>query len=285
MLVALPATAFFLAAMCSPACSLLTSVDGLTGGAAATEGGPGAQDSGDASLGESSTPLVDGGDGGDAGPWCLTHKADAAYCEDFDTDGLAAWDAVIEGAGGTTKPDPGAATSAPYSMLSDLPGANAGKVEAYIARKALLPATSASFDADFRLEKANTASSQLQIGKLLEIDVNGDGTWELGLAINDKRKLVVFQYNYASNGYAEAFVYPTPVALGAWTRVGLHLRLQNTLDGVFDMDIDGARVATAVPVQPLSAKSPFRLFIGAIYTSTPHTGWTLRTDNVLFDTR
>jgi hypothetical protein len=81
------------------------------------------------------------------------------------------------------------------------------------------------------------------------------------------------------------FSYPTPVELGAWTRVKLHLRIRNNLDGVLDVDIGDTRVATGILVQPVFAKAPFQFFAGAVFTDRPHPGWTVRLDNVLFDAR
>jgi hypothetical protein len=267
------------------ACSLLTPTDGLSGGPALTDGGPGSSgEAGEASSAEASTSDGSLEAGGDAGPWCATHQGSAALCEDFDTKGLTAWDAIVAGGGGTTAPDPVAWTSPPYAMLSNLPAATSGKVEGYIATKFSVEASDLVLDADFRVDKVNTAASQLQIAKLLQLDGSGDGIWETGVAVNDQRKLVVFQYNYSTNGYAEVFALPASITLGTWIRVKLHLHLQNLLEGTVDLDIDGKRIESNLPVQPLSAKSRFRLFLGAIYADTPHTGWTVRIDNVLLDT-
>jgi hypothetical protein len=272
-----------LGSVVSAACSLLTSTDGLHEDGVLADGGPSGPDASEAV--EASTSDA----GTEAGTWCTTHQGDASFCEDFDTQGLARWEAKIELGGGTAKADTAASSSAPASMLSELPAVDGGLSEAFVLRKMKAPSVDVWAEAEFRLEQTDPAGSQLQVLKLLELSptapTDEDG-WEVGVAVGGaNRKVVVFQYNYYTNGYAEVFASPTPVALGAWTRVNLHLRLRNPLDGVVDLNVDGVRVATGLAVQPPFAGAPFQLLVGAVYTSAPHTGWVLRTDNVLFDAK
>lgn len=276
-----------LAAVVSAACSLLTSTDGLSGGADVADGGLVSRpDGGDANAADTSTTPVDGGDGG--GNWCVMHQGDASFCDDFDTQGLAQWQKSERG-GGTTTADTAAASSAPASMLSVLPALDGGLSGAFVYRDMKVPVVEVAGDAEFRVEQTNTGSTLLQLMKLLELSptaVNDELAWEVGVAINGvSRKLVVFQYNYYTSTYTELFTFPTPIAVGEWTRLRLHLRLRGTFDGVVDLDVNGTRVATDLVAQPAFAKAPFQLYAGAIYTVSPHTGWTVRTDNVLFDAR
>jgi hypothetical protein len=192
------------------ACSLLTSVEGLSGGDALAAD---AADTGETSRAEASIPL---GDGGDAGPWCATHKGDASFCEDFDTNALGVWETIFEAAGGTTHPDPAAATSLPFALLSELPAADAGKTEGYVAHRLALPAGDIALEIDLRVDKASTTTGQVQLAKLLQLGANDDALWELGLAVNDRRTLVFFQYNYSNNGYTRCSRTPlrSPSARG-----------------------------------------------------------------------
>jgi hypothetical protein len=274
----------------SAACSLLVSVDGLEGGGVGTPGAGGDAEAGPpvtADGGEASAPEASTADGG---TWCAAHSADASFCEDFDTLGLARWDVTGEQGGGTAKADTANASSPPVSLLSDLPPIeDAGISEAFVLRRVPVPVTELWASLDVRVEKTSTTGSQLQVVKLLQLDPTtptDQNAWELGVAVNGTtRKLNVFWYNHYTTDYLDVFVYPTPVAIGAWTRVALHLRLKGALDGAVDVDIDGTRVVSGLQVPSLYAKAPFQLFIGAVYTKVPHDGWTVRTDNVLFDAK
>jgi len=264
------------------ACSLLTSVEGLSDGAVA-DGGAGQGSDGEAGAAETSTP----GDGGDASSWCTTHKGDASFCEDFDTQGLTRWDDVGQSGGATATNDTTNPSSAPFALLSEVPAlSGGGSSEAYVARRFPSAAKDLWVEAEFRLEKASTATQTLDLLVLvqrspLEPDKQA---WEVGFRLNGTtRKLEFFQYNFFNGAFSTFFTFPPPFPVDTWTRIGVRLEVTSNLSGNVDIDINGTRVATAVVVQPIFAMAPFQLIIGAAYVKSPQTGWTVRTDNVLFD--
>lgn len=266
-------------ALASAACTVLTSLDGLAGSA-----GDGGTEGGADGAADASSPSVDGGDGGDAGSWCKTHQGDAAFCDDFDTTGVDRWSGDFDKGGGTTKLDPTNASSPPFGLLSVLPAVSSGPTESFLVRNVPIATNDITVEADLRVEKVSAGAALLQLMKLFEYSpiAPGDAAWEVGLAVNGTtRRLVCYQYNEYSSAYAEIFTFPTPLPLDTWTRLRLHLAITGNFDGRVDLDVDGVRAASNLAVQPPFGKAPFDLLIGAVFTKPPHTGWAVRTDNVL----
>lgn len=262
------------------ACSLLTSLDGLSGAAPPVDATDGANDARSANDARATT---DAGDGATDAPWCATNAPDASFCTAFESTELTQFESTSL-LNGTLSVDGPNALSPPYALLATAPAITTGTANAYVYRETRPSVSEVAVEVALRLEKASTATGALQIMKLLT--TSGPMSWETGLAIDGvTRRLFVYHYDADTGVYDETFsVGPQP--LDAWSTLRFQLKLAASGPGLIDLDVDGARVATGLSVaSPPAGTSSFGLFVGVAYVKAPHSGWTARFDNLVLDTR
>lgn len=286
-----------IAAAAVGACSITVGYDGFVGPGGAGDGG---RD--EASL--PATPEPDGGasqdeaivDAGveaeapdpngpprfvDGGSFCSKEGAAATFCEDFDTHDLSArW--IREGVfSRLTSYSP---KSAPNVLLIDVPPTSTGGTfVSKITREFEQPSTDLLFEFDLKPESVNTASSFFILAAL---------EWSRG----DAKYSLRFVYSSGVVRLEESNLVPPPnntdayhpffsIPMDEWTRVGLDVVLSGS-DPRAQVLLDGEPVGARLSLSPTPDLDPRpTLILGAVFAGNPHTGWTLRYDDVSLDLR
>jgi hypothetical protein len=281
------------------ACSLAVGFDGFAGsGDAGVDGGggraalgddatPGAarDDDGGGSLADSSntevTPDADAGDPNtppvfvDGGTFCDAQSG-ATFCEDFDTADLPGrW--AREGVfARLTSFSP---SSAPNGFLVDVPKSDTGGTfVSKITRVLEAPSTNVALAFGFEPERVNLGSSFLILAALEYTKAEAKYSLRLvymnGSVRLEESNLVPPPNN--KDTYHPFFVLP----VGKWSRVKLDIVASGATPGVV-LSIDGAQVGLREPLTPTANLDPTpTLILGAVFAANPHTGWTLRYDDV-----
>lgn len=279
----------------STACSLVAGFDGFAGhGADDDAGGSNALPGSDANRGavsESGLPSADAGDSGsveadagdpntppvfvDGGSFCGTQET-AAFCEDFDTADLPVrW--VKEGV--FARLTSYSSKSSPNGFLLDAPPSETGGTfVSKITRMLDAPSTNMVVAFDFMPERVNLGSSFLILAAL-EYTKN-DSKYSLRLVYSngsvrlEESNLVPPPNN--KDTYHPFFSIPT----GKWTRVKLDVVASGGTPGVV-VSLDGIPVGARETLTPTPGLDPTpTLILGAVFAGNPHTGWTLRYDDV-----
>jgi hypothetical protein len=275
------------------ACSLVASFDGFAGPGDAPEGsgdasrGPDASqnpgvDGGGLDANDSATPEVDAGDPNtppifvDGGSFCGAQDG-ATFCEDFDTADLPVrW--VQEGLfARLTSYSP---KSAPNGLLLDVAKSDiGGTFVSKITHVFTAPSTNLMVAFDFKPEKVNLGSSFLILAAL---------EWAKSETAKYSMRLV---YSNGSVRLEESNLVPPPnnkdayhpfftLPNGKWTRIKLDVVASGGTPGV-TLSLDGTTVGARETIAPTVNLDPTpTLILGAVFAGNPHTGWTLRYDDV-----
>jgi hypothetical protein len=277
------------------ACSLTEGFDGFVGskGSGIDSGGPPDVQltGGDASVGGDDAAALDAGDAGtpeldaqdpntapvfiDGGSFCSSQD-DAVFCEDFDiTDLSAKW--LREGL--FARLTNNAARSAPNDYFLDAPASTiGGTFVSKITHSFGAPSTNLVVSFDFEPEKVNLASSILMLAALEY--TNAEAKYSLRLVYSsgsvrlEESNLVAPPDN--KDAYHPFFAIP----MDRWSRVKLDIVASGSTPGVL-VSLDDAPMGVRETIAPTIGMDPTpTLILGAVYAANPHTGWTLRYDNV-----
>lgn len=278
------------------ACSLAVGFDGFAGpGGSASDGGNGeASPRGDTGrldagttgpgtlpdAGGSALPPVDAADPNvapvfvDGGSFC--ESQDATFCDDFDTADLSArW--VREGV--FARLTSYGAKSAPNDFLLDVPKTDTGGTfVSKITHTFDGPSTNLVMAFDFEPERTYLGSSFLILAALEY--TKADAKYSLRLVYSngnvrlEESNLVPPPNN--KDRYHPFFAIPT----GKWSRLKLDVVTSGGSPGA-QLSIDGTPVGAREALVPTPLVDPTpTLILGAVFAGNPHTGWTLRYDNV-----
>lgn len=282
------------------ACSLTMGFDGFVGPA---EGDGGSEREDDISTlhgagdgGGSDAKLASGGDGAtndggadpnvppvfvDAGTFCTKPNSPSTFCEDFDTADLSArW--LREGVfGKLTSYSP---KSAPNVFLVDVPPTTTGGTfVSKITRSFDTSATSVVLGFDIKPERVYLGSSFFILAALEW--ARADSKYSLRLVYSngsvrlEESNLVAPPDN--KDTYHPFFNLPE----GKWSRVTLDIIVSGQSPGA-QLMLDGVAVGTRETLTPTSGMDPRpTLILGAVFAGNPHTGWTLRYDDVMLSFR
>lgn len=217
----------------------------------------------------------------DAGTFCTTTDAPSTFCEDFDTAPLSGrW--LREGVYG--KLTSYAPKSAPNVFLVDVPPSTAGGTfVSKISRLFDTSSTSVVLGFDIKPERVNLGSSVFILGAL---------EW----ARADSKYSLRLVYSNGSVRLEESNLVPPPdnrdayhpffqIPEGRWSRITLDIVASGPSPGA-QLMIDGIAVGTRETLAPTAGIDPRpTLILGAVYAANPHTGWTLRYDDVMLSFR
>lgn len=258
--------------MVATACALFPTLDGLGGGADASE----------AAAGDAS-PEAAGDGGSDGGRWCDSLSPAPMFCDDFDDQGpFTRWtDQNVQNSGALSR-DPTAFRSAPNALLS------------------VAAASTTSSPACVFLQ-TNATKSQVHVAYDMQIDARDTsvGYAEINYirfatpALNFSVYLRVYDdpnstTTLTSEAYlADGGVPAHDVGLAGsprfdtWSRVTVDLDLtSHTLSAT----VDGKVAATQTLEPDLYAPGPVTVNVGIGYTGHPSTAdWDIRYDNVTID--
>jgi hypothetical protein len=274
------------------ACSLTVGFDGFVGSDARDGGGlDGNTASTDPTPGEEGGTGSTSNDAGtdaarpdpnvppvfvDGGSYCSTGGEGATFCEDFDTADLPArW--ITEGV--FAKLTSYAPKSEPNVLLVDVPPSNAGGTfVSKVTRAFDVPSTNMVLAFDIKPERVNAGASFFILGALEW--TRADDKYSLRLVYSNGRvrleesNLIAPPNN--KDTYHPFFDLPTD----KWTRVSLDIVGSGGSPGV-QLSLDGVAVGVREPLAPTPniSQRP-TLILGAVYAGNPHTGWSLRYDDV-----
>lgn len=278
------------------ACSLAVGFDGFAGpGDAGSDAAraptdvsrtdaadsPGPGSASDADTGDGGAPVLDAADPNvapvfvDGGSFCGTQDA-ATFCEDFDTADLPArW--VTEGV--FARLTSNSSKSAPNDLLLDVPKTDTGGTfVSKITHPFDVRSTNLVLSFDFEPERTYLGSSFLILAALEYTRANAKYSLRLvysnGSVRLEESNLVPPPNN--TDRYHPFFAMPT----GKWTRVTLDIVTSGTTPGA-QLSLDGTAIGIREPLAPtVGIDSTPTLILGAVFGGNPHTGWTLRYDNV-----
>jgi hypothetical protein len=279
------------------ACSLAVGFDGFAGPGGSTGDGGNGEGSlrGDGSradngpsgpgavsdAGGSSSPPLDAADPNvapvfvDGGSFCDAQDG-ATFCDDFDTADLnARW--VREGV--YARLTSYSAKSAPNDFLLDVPKTDTGGTfVSKITHTFDTPSTNLLVGFDFQPERTYLGSSFLILAALEY--TKADAKYSLRLVYSngnvrlEESNLVPPPNN--KDRYHPFFAIPT----GKWSRLKLDVVASGATPGAL-LSIDGVPVGAREALVPTPLMDPTpTMIVGAVFAGNPHTGWTLRYDNV-----
>jgi hypothetical protein len=273
-------------ALAATQCSLLTSVDGLAGGAASPDAAD-ARDSSviDASLVDADAAALDGAveAAADGGRYCASSTS--AFCEDFDDEGpFVKWTSSEIGAGGSVARDRAAALSAPNSLLTTS-AASPSSIPAYLRLTTPAVVHRVRIAYDLRVEARDPQTAYAEVGYIRFGPVDSVHAFYMRL------------YGGASQGSsftAEAYLPDGGIPqnnvdlagnpqFSSWTRVAVDYDLRAAPH--VSVSVDGVLAGTT----PLDASTfpadVARIEVGIGYTGHPTSAaWKLRYDNVTVET-
>lgn len=285
--------AAFMAA--TAACSLAVGFDGFAGpGEPRDDGGGEVLPDADPSIGaisdgsgnegdanDGATSELDAGDPNtppvfvDGGSFCGAQDG-ATFCEDFDTADLPVrW--VKEGV--FARLTSYTSKSAPNGFLLDAPeSTTGGTFVSKITHVFGAPSTNLMVAFDFRPERVNLGSSFLILAALEY--ANAEAKYSLRLVYSNGSVRLeesnLIQPPNNKDTYHPFFAIP----MGTWTRVKLDIVASGATPGV-TLSLDGVTVGLREALTPTVGMAPTpTLILGAVFAGTPHTGWTLRYDDV-----
>jgi hypothetical protein len=261
------------------ACSLTTSLDGLTGGASSDAGNAGDAGAADAPALDASTRDSSADGASEGGRYCATVSPTPGFCDDFDDEGpFSRWTTSVIGAGGSVVRDRAAARSNPNSLLTTS-AASTVSIPAYLRRTSPSSVHRVRVAYDMRVEARDPQTAYAEVGYIRF----GAGTRIHAFYI----RLFASTSEFSSEAYLSDGGIPVKnVGLGnplsSWTRVAVDYDLRAaphvsvTLDGVLAGD---------TPLDPsLFTPAVADVDIGVGYSGHPSSaGWQLRYDDVTVD--
>ncbi|MDB4997018.1 MAG: hypothetical protein JWM74_4450, partial [Myxococcaceae bacterium] len=230
------------------ACSLVTSVDGLTGGSAVDA----SLDSpiGDASQSDSSLdappPLVDAGTDAadaDAGSWCARHPSQ--FCVDFDQPNniSARWDSIHypfnDAAAATIALDGVTFVSGPSSAIVKLPKDPANNCR-FAGLAHLVPGSAKEVHLAYDIRMTDATAHQ---GTLLDFAYP---SWDCNYFIAHSNTGSTYLYEQSYDGTVgersgSTHTFKTPLVPAVWSRVEINLVLDSAPTSV-SVKLDGKQV-------------------------------------------
>lgn len=259
---------------------------GTTDGASDTDGGASSDAQTEASDDDASSDAGTDADPNappifqDGGSFCAG-KSTAAFCEDFDEVPLdKRW--IREGTFGRLTSYN--AKSAPNDFLvSAPPNTGGGTFVSKITKTMPAPSTNLLVSFDLFPEKINENSSVLMLAALEY--TGGESKYSLRLVyLNGQIRLEESDLVPPPNN-KDSYHPFFDVTVGRWSRIGLDVDLSDSPPGV-TISVDGITVGSRLTVTPTANMQTVpTLLLGAVFAQNPHSGWTLRYDDVLVEYR
>jgi hypothetical protein len=299
------------------ACTLLTNLDGLTGGGGGSPEASTPED-GSADANGDVTPREDGGpedatgateDAGADGstpPFCASQSPAPTFCDDFDEypDDAAAlaapWDQVT-GLGGSVRRAGTIFTSSPYAMLATADSPVTGNIDlagykAFTSFPRTGEYTAGTFTLAFDVYVVaadTTVKSDAVLSAFEMISTVGLERWALQLetsydsadggvldvSFSENRTRADGGYSYSPGPDSGA---PLVLPVGTWTRVTMIATTTDAGTATIELDFDGKKVSEGSTNVPVTGGIP-EILVGLTYAAPSSLGWTVRYDDVTFD--
>jgi hypothetical protein len=217
-------------------------------------------------------------DGGDS--WCTAQTTDT-FCADFDRVPLPSEFSSLDGTlVSLTSTFP---SSSPNALLLYAPPSDAtGSFASKLSKDLPSPVTAIDLEFDLRAEVLNTTSSGLLFAAIDFVD-NTHAPYSVRLAFNSGAPRLEESYlGTPPDIYHTNFSIP----LSTWAHIRLALTFSTvgddggTLQGSSAIYVNGSSVGADALSPPAGVTLRPTALIGAVYGTQPHTGWTLRYDNV-----
>jgi hypothetical protein len=237
------------------ACSLLTNLDGLSGGPDGPDGAP------DGSLADAGTvhddavaPQADGGrDGESDGPFCAALGDSATYCEDFDEVPFGAKYERFVDDGGALALDPASAASPPNALRSSMAAAAAPPKCRYAFYKRALGTTfgaSARFEYDVRIGHVLDQGGFPSLLSTNSVDVSapdGGTSCSYYLTLAPEGAVLVIE-PVLDLTPSQQIPVTTTLTVGKWMRVGIEVAGSPGTAGTVSVSLSGVLVIDKEPI-------------------------------------
>jgi hypothetical protein len=298
------------------ACSVTTSLGGLTGGSAEpdssrgedapsveghdagveTENDAGIADDGDAA---SDTGAFDAADASDASTLCASQSPAPLFCDDFDEDPLdaavlaAAWDQVTQ-VGGSVSRSEGIVTSPPFAMLSTSTSPVTATID--LAGYKTFPALTQSevltlaFDvyvvAPDKTKKSDAVLAALELVGATQrwalqleaaYDADAGRGEDLDVILSENREPGTDAGTYTAHAVSQG------LPVGAWRHVSMSASVPTTGDATIALEFGTTGVAKDDVAIGIANAQP-EILVGLTFASISTEGWAVRYDNVTFTT-
>jgi hypothetical protein len=260
----------------SAQCSLLPSLDALSGG----EGAPDASDEGprDASPADADA----GGGGGDGGRWCASLSPAPMFCDDFDDQGpFKLWTDQYVRANATVSRDGTAFRSAPNAFFANAPASvDPSSAIVYLSTTATKSKLRVAYD--MRIDARDPPTGYAEINYIhfgsqfaSYLRIHADATQDTSLAIEA----------YLPDGGIPShdIAIAGKPRFDGWRRVGIVLDVAST-PRTLTITMDGTFAGSQVLEPDLYQPGPVKVDLGIGFTDHPSSSnWSIRYDNVTID--
>jgi hypothetical protein len=274
------------------ACSLTTSLDGLTGGATG-----GADDGGADQTAVTADGAVDGvatSEGGNETgalpdsappvPFCDSLPFKPTFCDDFErTDPKGAWENVGRSGGGSVALGPSTRTPTGRELVATIPIFAAGNVSVANLTRTLVDAQQVTLSYSMRIDAAPTQGQQ-QVMLLSVTPSDGTGDFfHTYLFVSAGGVSLVEQTFPAGAAATGTFVQSSltePILFGAWQRVRMTLKLSAPTH--VSLAIDGKAAFDGAP-DALYRPGTAGVSAGIHYSDTPSGPLSVHVDDLYVD--
>lgn len=275
------------------ACSLTTSLDGFSGGAADAltppDGGGETGASGEAGpLPEGSTG-TDGGIDADAGPsvpYCDSLVPTPTFCDDFERTNanvIGSWSTRSLRGGGVVTIDPSTRTATGSELHTSIPVFAAGSVsEAALNRTFLGSAQQIKLSYALRIESAPGEGGQQVMAVSVAPPASNNEFFQAYLYVRPTGVILVEQTFPGDGGSGNFVQHPlaTPIHFGVWQRIEMTVTL--TAPASILLTVDGAVAFNGV-ADPAYKPGQVSVGSGIHYTITPSGPLSLHLDDLFVD--
>jgi hypothetical protein len=269
------------------ACTLTTSLEGLSsGGAVVDGGGPGpgeaatGAESGSGDTGVDAPMPIDSGttDGGPSVPFCQTVVPAPAFCDDFERSDLkGTWDTEVLGAGGVLAIEPSTRTAQGHELHATIPFFTGGGIsQAHLSRN-LSVASAVTLSYALRIDSAPPQGAQQAMN--VRIVVEGDFASTYLLIHPDAVSFVEQTFPQDASTMSVFIEHPLahPVLFGTWQRITVTTTLGASPRHT--VSIDGV-VAYDAPADPFFRTGLPEIVAGIDYSVAPTGPLSVRVDDL-----
>ena len=212
-----------------------------------------------------------------AGPFCSSLQPAPFFCDDFDqSPPLGLWERT-EASGGSLRVDTSDAVSPPGSLLVTIPATTNPPPLAFLSKATPGPVTEVTFSFDV---KTDDLSEQPPRTPSCLIETYGHAARLMLAAPTVFNELV---YDTSGNVIASVDAPPSAgIPAREWTHVELHVELSPSPRATVKI---GGEVRADVALSSGWRRATVTARLGIYYADTPTSGWTVRFDNAVLETR
>ena len=220
----------------------------------------------------------------ESGPFCESGAANVLLCDDFDDSDASTFGKWTSSVGALVR-DPGAFTTAPFSLMATTPAqldAAAPNPSSRLRRTFVQPLNHVTHTFDVRVDTYDTIGNKAFLNML----VITSGGIDVQYRISATATTLLYEVHIPTGQDAASTSTQfslTPWTPGVWHRVVADITL-TSVPAKLTVTVDGnVAVGPNAPasVAAFGAGQSMDVQAGVYYATTPETGWAVHTDNIL----